>query len=206
MLGSWEINVQVGKYPQKVASALEQLDNIVGAEYTPIAYLGSQVVNGTNHAVLAEQKLVLGKDVTNVVLIIFHETKEGVSISNIERIVESGGELGGIKVDVSTTIPEDAKADFDKVLTGHLGAKIEPFAYLGSQVTKGTNYIFAAKVTPIVANPVDEVALVTVNALTNDVAFVDFLRSKQDTMALGYAFTWLRYQDSALGKPLGEWP
>ena len=57
MLGSWEVNVVTGGMPQKVATAFGELaGSLVGAEYTPIAYLGSQQVNGVNHAVLAEQR------------------------------------------------------------------------------------------------------------------------------------------------------
>ena len=62
MIGSWNVDVTVGKLPQKVATAVGKLnESIVGTEYTPIAYLGSQVVNGINHAVLAEQVIVTGK-------------------------------------------------------------------------------------------------------------------------------------------------
>jgi hypothetical protein len=78
--------------PEKIATAVGDL-KIVGAEYTPIAYLGSQVVNGINHAVLAEQLVVAGKDTKNVVVIMFNERPEGVTLVGIERVLESGGEL-----------------------------------------------------------------------------------------------------------------
>lgn len=42
MTGNWKIDVSTGSMPQKVASAVSGLSEIlVGAEYTPIAYLGS---------------------------------------------------------------------------------------------------------------------------------------------------------------------
>ena len=71
--GGWSVNVEVGKMPQKVATAFSKLGDLVGASYTPIAYLGSQVVNGINHAVLAEQTVLTGKDTKNIVVIIFNE-------------------------------------------------------------------------------------------------------------------------------------
>jgi hypothetical protein len=50
--GSWEINPIVDAMPQKVATAFSELaETLVGASYEPIAYLGSQTVNGINHAV-----------------------------------------------------------------------------------------------------------------------------------------------------------
>ena len=205
-LGSWNVKVSTGGMPQKIATAFAELNNMVGAEYTEIAYLGSQVVNGTNHAVLAEQTLITGKDTKNVVLIIFRETNEGVTVSNIERVVESGGELGGITVDAKTDITEGAKKAFDKVLEGFVGSKIEPFAILGTQITKGTSYIFAATITPVVPDAESKVALVIANDMTGELSMSDLLGTKHDAMTLGYAFTWLKRQNTSLAKPLGEWP
>lgn len=204
MLGSWNVDIQVGALPQKIASAFGNLE-LVGAEYSPIAYLGSQVVNGVNHAVLAEQLLTVGKDVKNIVLMIFNEKGNDVTLSNIERVVEQGGAMGGIQVDVQYEIPNDAKVAFAKVFDGYVGANIDLKVYLGSQVVKGVNYILLAEVDPVVQNPQKEVALITVNALTDEASFVDILGSKTDKATLNYAFTWLK-KNVALGKPLGEWP
>ena len=203
MLGSWDINISKD-FPQKIATAVADLNNLVGAEYNPIAYIGSQVVNGTNHAVLCEQTIVAGKDTKNIVMVFFRETKEGVTLTNIERVVEDGGDLGGIKIDVKTTIPDDANSAFVAAFDGFVGSKIEPFALLATQMTKGVNYTFAAKVTPVVKDPTPTVALVTVNGMTLDVAFVDLLESKNDVMTLGYAFTWLRKHNTSAGRPVSE--
>lgn len=55
MVGNWEVKVAVDAMPQKVATAFGKVfEGFVGAQYTPIAYLGSQIVNGENHAILAE--------------------------------------------------------------------------------------------------------------------------------------------------------
>ena len=204
-LGGWEVKVAVGKMPQKVATAFGQLNEMVGAEYTPVAYLGSQLVNGTNHAVLAEQTIIAGKDTKNVVVVMFHETKEGVTLSGIERVLETGGELGGVKVDVQTDIPKEAMDAFTSTFEGFVGNKIEPFALLGTQMTKGQNYIFAATTEPVVPNPTANVEMITVNPMTKDIAFADLLASRNDIMNLGYAFTWLK-RGASFGAPLGEWP
>lgn len=212
-LGSYEINVVVGGMPQNIATAFGKLsEQLIGAEYTPIAYLGSQVVNGTNHAVLAEQLITTGKDTKNVVVVIFNEkpVKDAlpeVTLVNIERVLESGAPIGGIKVEPTTNMPEDALKDFNEVMEGFLGSKVEPFAYLGSQVVKGTNYYFAAELTPVVQNPKSSVAIVVVNALSDQVSFVDILGGQYDGVAAGYAFTWLKRTNKlSVGAPLGEWP
>ena len=208
MVGSWKINVSTGAMPEKVATAVSALNEMVGAEYKPIAYLGSQVVNGINHAVLCEQTVITGKDTKNVVVAIFNEKPEDLKLTlvAIERVVESGAPLGGIVVDATTDIPAEAKAAFDAQFEAFVGSKVEPFAYLGSQVVNGINYIFAATVTPVTQEPVVSAAIVIVNNTTGEVSFTDILDTKCDSLTLGYAFTWLKRQNTALGAPLGEWP
>ena len=208
MVGSWNVNVSIGAMPEKVATAVSALDEMVGVVYKPIAYLGTQVVNGTNHAVLCEQTVLTGKDTKNVVVAIFNENPGDLKLTlvAIERIVESGAPEGGIVVDASTEIPAEAKAAFDAQFEAFVGSKVEPFAYLGSQVVNGVNYLFAATVTPVSENPVVSAAVVIVNNTTGEVSFTDILDTKYDALTLGYAFTWLKRQNTALGAPLGEWP
>lgn len=191
MVGNWDVNVNIGGMPQKLATAFGELTgNIIGAQYTPIAYIGSQVVNGINHAILAEQLLITGKDTKNIVLMIFNEKPDGITLVNIERIVESGAEFGGTVVDVKTDIPDEAKAIFNEALTGFVGSAVEPFALLATQVVKGVDYIFAATVKPVVPDPKSTAAIVVVNGLDKKITFIDMLQSNLNKTSLGYAFTW----------------
>lgn len=178
MLGSWTINVVTGGMPEKVATACGKLsEQLIGAEYAPIAYLGSQVVNGTNHSVLMEQTILSGKDVKNVVLVIFNEKPNDIDLTlvNIERVVEGGTGAGAVVVDPKTEIPEEAKDVFAAALEGFVGSSVQPFALLATQVVKGIDYIFAAEVTPVTQDPVKKVCTVTVNGLEKTVAFNDIL-------------------------------
>lgn len=205
MVGNWNVNVSVGSMPQKVATAVGKLgETLIGAEYTPIAYLGSQVVNGTNHAVLAEQLITTGKDTKNVVIIIFNEKPNTMDLTlvSIERVVESGAALGGTVVDVQTKIPAEAQEAWNVAFEGFVGSNMSIIAYLGSQMVKGTNYIFAVEVEPVTAEPIKKVAIVSVNTVTKKVSFTDLLESKEESLC-GYSFTWLK---KGLGAPLGEWP
>ncbi len=54
------------------------------------------MVNGTNHAVLAEQTLTVGKDVKNIVVLILNEKGGVITLSRIEHVLEQGGEFGGL--------------------------------------------------------------------------------------------------------------
>lgn len=205
MTGSWNVNVVTNSMPQKVATAFSALANqLIGAEYEPIAYLGSQVVNGTNHAVLAKQILTTGRDTTNIVVIVFNEKPGAMedTLVSIDRVVEGGAALGGIKIDPQVEIPADAKAAWDEAFGAWVGTKLEPIALLGTQVVKGTNFIFAATVTPVAPDAAAKASIVTINPMTGTVAFDDLLSTKYEA-SLGYAFTWLK---GGLGKPLGEWP
>jgi len=191
-MGNWNVNVNTKGLPQKVASAMSSLgDTIMGAQYEMIAYLGSQIVNGTNHAVLAKQTIVTGRDTENIVLLIFNEKPNDpeASLVSIERVVESGSPMGGTKVDVHINIPADAQAEWNDAFMGFVGSDIEPFALLGTQIVKGVNYIFAAEMSPLTTEPKKEAVLVIVNGLTKRVSFVDILSNKHQS-GLGYAFTW----------------
>ena len=196
MVGEWNVNVSIGSMPEKVATAFAELSNLAGAEYEPIAYLGSQLVNGTNHAVLAKQILVCGKDVENVVLVIFHETKEGVTVSNIERVVESGAEFGGVTVNVEVAgeINKTAQELFDNAFAGFVGSKVTPIALLGTQITRGTDYIFACELSALYPESVSKVSLVTVNDLDNSISFADLLKSNVENEAVLNARSSLRIQ------------
>ncbi len=204
MTGNWKINV-TDNMPQKVATAMSKLsETLIGAEYTPIAYLGEQLVNGRNHAVLAEQVVTTGRDTKNIVMLIFNEKPNAMeaTLVNIERVVESGAPMGGIHVNDTFDATPDAQAAWNEAFNGFVGSKVEPFAYLASQVVKGTNYIFAATVTPVVPDAETSVAIVTINPMTGTLAFANPFETKQEA-SLGYAFTWLK---NGFGKPLGEWP
>lgn len=192
-VGSWNVNVTVDGCPQKVATALGKLqDEMLGVVYQPIAYLGSQVVNGLNSAVLAEQTILTGRDSKNIVVLIFNEKASDVdsaTLVGIDRVVQSGGQLGGTAIDAKTEIPEDAQKVWETAFDGFVGSKVEPFALLGTQLTNGTNYIFAATLSPVTSEPVSKVVLVTINEAIKGASFVDILADRQEA-SFGYAFTW----------------
>ena len=170
--GAWDINVTVDAMPEQIATAFAKLSILKGAEYTPIAYLGSQVANGIKHAVLAEQTLITGKDQKNIVLVIFRQVGDDVELPYIERVLESGGECGGVKVDVKVPTPPEAVAVLDKALSSYVGLDAKPFALLGTQVVKGVNYFIACEVTPVVKGGApSEIAMIMVNPLSSDIDY-----------------------------------
>lgn len=60
------------------------LDGLIGVHYTPVAYLGSQVVAGTNHAFLCQAAVVYPDAQMEYVIVYLYEDLQGnVSILNI---------------------------------------------------------------------------------------------------------------------------
>ena len=186
MTGSWQVDVSTEGMPQAVATAFANL-NLLGTKYEFIAYLGSQVVNGTNHAVLAKQIVITDKNTDNIVLIIFNEKNDTLLPVAIERILEDGKTFGGTDVDVQTDIPKIAKTALKISLVGYVGARVKPFALLGTNMAKGTNYIFAAVLEPAWPVTEPEVALVIANPIAGDLRIIDILHSKL-TSSLEYVF------------------
>ena len=88
-LGGWDLDEIKGvNLPQKVQSVFTSVTSeIVGADYEPIAYLGSQLVNGTNYRVLCIQRIVSPNSEKRIVKMILHEDLDGtprlVSVSRL---------------------------------------------------------------------------------------------------------------------------
>ena len=196
-LGGWEVNVNTHGMPQKIASLMGNGLEINNCEYKFIATLGTQQVNGTNTAVLAQQTVLTGKDVNNAAVLIFNAKPGSMDTALVETriIVESGGPFGGTAVNMSTIIPEEADEAFKAAMTEFVGSNIEPFAFIGTQVSKGVNYILAATVKAMTPSAKPDLAIITVRPLLEPK--LEFRRmldrgvNDQDEASLGYAFTWL---------------
>ena len=89
LLGGWNLDEVKGcNLPQKVATDFTAVTGeLVGADYEPIAYLGSQQVNGTNYRILALQRMVTPNAEKRIVKMIIHEELDGsvrlVSVSGL---------------------------------------------------------------------------------------------------------------------------
>ena len=79
ILGGWNLDEVKGcNLPQKVQSAFTAVTGeMTGADYEPIAYLGSQIVNGTNYRIIAIQRLVVPNSQPRIVKMIIHEELDG---------------------------------------------------------------------------------------------------------------------------------
>lgn len=90
MLGGWQIaEMEPVSLPEKVATGfLEAFKNILGAEYVPVLYCGSQIVAGKNHVIICKQKAMTNPPVEHLVKVILYENIKGeFQIKSIEGIL-----------------------------------------------------------------------------------------------------------------------
>ena len=89
LLGGWNLDEVKGcNLPQKVQSAFTAVTgDMTGADYEPIAYLGSQIVNGINYRILCKRRLVIPNSDVQIVKMIIHDETDGsvrlVSVSGL---------------------------------------------------------------------------------------------------------------------------
>lgn len=89
VLGGWNIDeMKSVNLPQKAQSAFTAVTGgLVGAEYMPVLYVGSQIVNGTNYCILAVQTIITGNPEKRLVKMIINVSSNGtaslVSVSGI---------------------------------------------------------------------------------------------------------------------------
>ncbi len=75
--GGWSIAANTGVTDETKAIFDKALDGLVGVSYEPIAYLGSQVVAGTNHCFLCKATIVYPDAIPTLALIYIYEDLEG---------------------------------------------------------------------------------------------------------------------------------
>ena len=86
MVGGWEtVPAEAGTLPEEAKTALEKAVSVLdGAEYTPVALLGTQLVAGTNYCILCQITPVVPDPVPTWALVYVYADLEGnASIMNI---------------------------------------------------------------------------------------------------------------------------
>ena len=76
MLGAYQLldNYHSVNLPQEVQTAFTEVTaDLVGASYKPLLYVGYQLVNGTNHMIIAEQQLLDKNSTRHIVKMVINE-------------------------------------------------------------------------------------------------------------------------------------
>ena len=168
IVGGWEINADAAEadMPEEARAAFDKaMEELDGATHTPIAYLGSQVVAGTNYAYLCKTELVTADPVTKLTLVTVYNDLEGnASILDIVDVnIADYTEDAELDLDASLVGGWSPSADypaklnaedqdaFDSAILGLTGVDYTPLALMGTQVVAGRNLAFlccAQNVTP----------------------------------------------------------
>ena len=155
IVGGWKISdsTKDATLPGEVQEAFDKAKgSYTDGELHPVAYIGSQVVAGTNYMVLckddssAYKMAMIYKDLQGDAKI------TGTSDFSIEDCCDKeDSEKKSVEITGGWTvtqkagdpeIPDEAKAAFDKAKKNGTGGDLEPIAYLGSQLVSGNNYAF----------------------------------------------------------------
>ncbi len=180
--GSWEVcEGEAAVLPDEVQAAFDKAtETLTGAELIPVAYVGTQVVAGTNYMVLCRSipsVAELAEDAgTYQMIVIYADLSGGAEITqmtefNIADYTETDGAdpasenlMGGWTVPEQDAgpMPEEAQAAFDKACGGLDGNDLVPLALLGTQTVSGTNYAILCCSSLVTAEPVTSIQVVTV--------------------------------------------
>lgn len=75
LLGGWKIaNLEACPLPEKLATGFSSaVLQLLGADYVPVLYCGSQLVSGTNYMLICKQTLATAEKQEHLVKMVLHE-------------------------------------------------------------------------------------------------------------------------------------
>ena len=150
--GGWDCSVDPAVTPELQAVFADAMNGLTGVDYTPEAYLGSQVVAGTNHCFLCRSQTVYPNASPYYTLVYVYEDLNGeadlTGIVNLTDAPSDNTSSGGWSAPESSEITEELQAVMDKASEGYDGATLTPIALLEQQVVAGWNYRFLCRIQP----------------------------------------------------------
>ena len=154
---------------KEVQAVLEKATaELTGGTYAPVAYLGSQVVAGTNYRILCKFTPATPDAEANYAIVTVYEDLEGkaeiTEILNSEAkvpetdVMIDGGWIAPETPELTTEAFNALKASSEAVV----GAAYAPVVLLGTQVVAGMNYCMLCEITPVTENAESHYAVVVV--------------------------------------------
>ena len=143
-------------------------ETLTGVDYTPVAYLASQVVAGTNHRVLCKAEVVVpDAEPTYAILQIYEDLQGNAEVTDIidsqAKVANTEGD-GSWSENAALEVTDDAKKALEKACETLTGAEYTPVALLATQVVAGTNYSILCESKATVPNAETGYVIVTVYA------------------------------------------
>lgn len=151
----------------ETAALLEKAtEGLLGAEYTPVAYIGSQIVAGMNHLLLCKVKTVTPEANETYALVTIYEDLEGNA--KITDVINSDAEagppdlMGGWQTPETPELTDEAKGALEKATEKLLGAEYDPVALVATQVVAGMNYSILCEITAVAPDAEPKYSIVIV--------------------------------------------
>jgi hypothetical protein len=149
--GAWEEADSPVVTEELQAKLDKALEGQVGVTYTPVAYLGSQIVSGHNYLLLCRVAPVVANPVETYAVVQIYEDAEGnvqlINTSDFGVETYLGGEnlAGGWSEPETVELTDDILEAYEKAQENS-DADYTPLAVIGQQVVAGMNYrILAAE-------------------------------------------------------------
>lgn len=192
--GGWEVSggyTSMAKNPEANAAFRKATAEIDGVSYKAVAVLGTQVVAGTNYAILCRATPIYpGADPEVKVMYIYEDLEGNAEITGFQTII---GEMldGGFAANTgkfALSRNKSVYSAYKKAVEGLTGVTYKPVAYLGSQVVAGSNYLILCRSRVVYPGAPYGWSLVTVNkALDGTVSLAEItpfeLGNTDDTAA-----------------------
>ena len=178
LLGGWQ-DVDSPVIPAEVQAAFDKaMEGFTGSSYIPVAYLGRQVVSGTNYMLFCRQKMVVPDAVETYAFVTVYKDLQGNA--TITDVIGTGAETwisdlaGGWQAADSPEVTDAMEDMVDRAIDPVLGIDCDPEALLATQVVSGTNYCFLCEVEPVTSDDVEYYALVSIyEDLQGNVSLLD---------------------------------
>ena len=165
LAGGWTPAENFGELTEeRLAVFRKGMETLLGVDYVPLAYLGSQVVAGTNHVFLVKGTMVVPTQPVSYALAYLYEDLQGnVKLMNVADLpivpqadgtvtVPEAGLMGGWAYVEDPAFTDEDEAKLEAALQNQVGASYVIAAYVGEQVVAGLNRCLLVQVTPVVPN------------------------------------------------------
>lgn len=164
MTGGWTPAADYTVTEARKAIFDKGMEALLGVDYAPLAYLGSQVVAGTNHVFLVKGTMVVPAQPVSYALAYFYEDLQGnvklMNVADLPIVPQADGTLalpeeglmGGWAYVEDPALTDEDEAKLEAALQNQVGASYVIAAYLGEQVVAGLNRCLLVQVTPVVPN------------------------------------------------------
>ena len=152
LAGGWAINesqnISLSSNARAKAAFKKVTRGLTGVKYEAVALLGTQVVAGTNYAILCRSTVVYPDAQPEIkIMYIYEDLRGNAEIMGFQTII--GEQLpGGFTANsgsLSLSKNKDVKKAYKTAMKGIIGVTYTPAAYLGSQVVAGTNYMILCR-------------------------------------------------------------